>query len=184
MIPGIRLDKNPVLACGTEEDPAALSSIFRRWTCYTVFSWSGASAVGTRLLHLDVTPGLAMLAGATGTGVTDNVRFFSAAGYVGLPFQWWRGDMEIMVEPFGTPFHRGTLQLAWVPFGSSWSAGDPTSAALNIIFDIEVGQRKVMRIPFARMEPFLQNLIYDMNVGVLPSGAANGTFFINVVNPL
>jgi len=74
--------------------------------------------------------------------------------------------------------------LAWVPFGSSWSAGDPTSAALNIIFDIEVGQRKVMRIPFARMEPYLQNYIYDMNVPILPSGAANGTFFINVVNPL
>lgn len=53
-----------------------------------------------------------------------------------------------------------------------------------MIFDIEVGQRKVMRIPFARMEPYLRNLIYDMNVGILPSGAANGTFFINVVNPL
>lgn len=109
LIPGIRLDKNPVLSCGTEEDPAALSSIFRRWTCYKIFSWAGSSASGTRLLHLDVTPGLAMLAGATGDGTHDNVRFFSTAGYVGLPFNWWRGDMEIMVEPFGTPFHRGTL---------------------------------------------------------------------------
>lgn len=41
-----------------------------------------------------------------------------------------------------------------------------------------------MRIPFARMEPYLRNLIYDMNVAILPSGSSNGTFFINVVNPL
>jgi len=71
-----------------------------------------------------------------------------------------------------------------VPFGSSWSTGDPTNVAMTHVFDIEPGAQKVFRIPFSRAAPFLRNELYDMNVTILPSGASNGTFFISVVNPL
>jgi len=70
-------------------------------------SWAASAAADSRLLHFDITPGLAMKAG--GSGTTDPIRMLSTAGYVGLPFEWWRGDMEVMVEPFGTSMHRGTL---------------------------------------------------------------------------
>jgi hypothetical protein len=42
----------------------------------------------------------------------------------------------------------------------------------------------VFRVPYSRGAPFLRNELYDMNVSILPSGTANGTFFISVVNPL
>lgn len=41
-----------------------------------------------------------------------------------------------------------------------------------------------MRVPYMRMAPYLRNLVYDMGATIIPSGAANGTFFIRVVNPL
>jgi len=56
-------------------------------------------------MNMDVTPGLASLAGPASTGA----RFFSTGGYVGLPFDYWRGDMEIMVEVLASPMHRGSL---------------------------------------------------------------------------
>jgi len=74
--------------------------------------------------------------------------------------------------------------MAWVPFGSGWSSGDATALTLNTVFDIEPGQKKIMRIPFSRSAPFKKNSLYDMSSTILPTGTANGTFFLVIVNPL
>lgn len=94
MIPGIRLDTNPTLACGTEEDPTACSSLYKRWVCYGVWSFDHTMANDTRIMHCDVTPSLLSLAHG---GSGSSGRFMSTAGYIGLPFEFWRGDMEFEV---------------------------------------------------------------------------------------
>lgn len=94
-----------MLAGGGEEDPCANADLFRRWVAYSAVAWPASAGIHTILMNMDVTPGLATLAGP----VTTGSRIFSTGGYVGLPFDYWRGDMEFMVEVLASPLHRGAL---------------------------------------------------------------------------
>lgn len=174
LIPGIQLGGGPEIVGQDGEDVASFSSLFERWVFLASLAWS-TQTNDTRLYHCDVTPSL----------VSDvDLQTMCTGGFVGLPFAQWRGDMEFCVEVICSPLHRGTLQAAWVPFGSSWSAGDPSNTALNYVWDIEPGKRKVFRVPFARAAPYLPNVPYAMSTSIRPVGAANGTFFLRVVNPI
>lgn len=174
LIPGIQIGGGPELVGQDGEDVASFPSLFKRWVALASISWNTQSN-DTRLYHCDVTPSLvSSLDGAS----------LCTGGFIGLPFANWRGDMEYCVEVVCSPLHRGTIQAAWVPFGTAWSTGDPTNTALNHVWDIEPGKRKIIRVPYARAEPYMANLPYSMATAVIPSGAANGTFFLRVVNPL
>lgn len=52
------------------------------------------------------------------------------------------------------------------------------------MWDIEPGQRKIFRVPYAQEEYYSRNFITPKAPAIVPAGAWNGNIFVRVVNPL
>lgn len=98
LIPGVVMETEG--AGGTQEDIGAFPSLFKRWVLADSADWAPSDPNDTRLLTFPVAPGVAS---NVGSGVS-----LCTGGYVGLPFDRWRGDMEYMVEVVCSSLHRGT----------------------------------------------------------------------------
>lgn len=110
------------------EDVMAFESLFERWTIISKLSF-GTSSTG-KLLEIPVTPFFA--------NNTLGVKYFTTAGFVGLPFQYWRGGMEYMIySPSSTNFE-GALQVLWDPNEASTGAypSDPTHRLVNTVINM------------------------------------------------
>lgn len=167
---------DPTLGGGSGNvDPGSFADLFSRWTHISTFTWSPDDAPGTHLLELPVTPSIRVSHGGLDFHTTT-------AGFVGMPFEYWRGDMEYMVWIPVSVLHRGAVQAFWVPHGSVVSE-DPTNVSMNVIHDVSASAVQKYLIGYARAAPFLENGLVQIG-GIVNSGFINGTFVLRVVNPL
>ncbi len=170
------ISPDPTMAGSTPEDIMSFASLFARWTLVKRITWSQTAASGTDLGNVPVSPSYC------DNRASDNAYCMTTAGYIGAPFQKWRGDMEYLVVIPASKFHRGSLQVFWVPTGSSPTA-DVTNTTLNAIIDLGSGEEHQFKIGFARGRTYCDNQLISP-LFVINTNWCNGRLFFRVINPL
>jgi hypothetical protein len=132
----------------SDEDCMSFNSLFSRWTIIKTFTWTPSDETGAILGRWPVTPSYCY---TNGDGFHPTV-----AGYVGFPFNYWRGDMEYQIIIPCSKLHRGSVQFFWIPVGSVLPA-TVTNTTINMIYDVSAGGEQQFSIGFARDQPFLLN---------------------------
>jgi hypothetical protein len=167
---------DPILADGTADDCAAFSSLFSRPTLVEVATWDPTDATGTTLVEIPVTPFFTRSSADTGIDLT-------VAGYCGLPFAYWRGDIHYKIFIPCSKMHRGAFQVAWLPSTADESAATLTNVTMNVVRELECGIEMDVIVGYAREKPALRGEIYS-NATILNLDEINGRLVIRVVNPL
>lgn len=170
---------DPRIGGGEPEDPGAFASIFKHWTQVAQFTWSAAQDSGTVIGSFNVSPFF------TDQLTAHNDSFdLTSAGYVGLPFKFWRGDMEYKVLIPVSMFHRGVIQFVWTGVPGLGSH-DPTNQIYNIIMDVTGQADLTMKVGYSKVNPVSlchpHSTIYPP---VTNTQWFNGQVSIIVVNPL
>lgn len=170
---GISID--PLLSWGNPEDELSNASMFNRWTMVKVFTLGvGQSGV---VGSIPVSPSYCRAASS------GSLLHPTTAGYYGLPFEYWAGDMEYLVQvPVGST-HRGTMQIAWGPPGVTLT-GDLTNTTLNTIFDLEQGSDKIIQVGYSREVGLVRNHVITDSLPIIPTGSTNGELIFKMLNPL
>jgi len=171
-----KISVDPTLVSSDVEDVAAFSSLCARWTFVGVTTWDPTAVSFTDLLTIPITPFYTPTSGLNYT--------LSPAGFIGLPFEYWRADTEFKVVVPISNFHRGTLQMIWAPYGTTVPAGDCTGVVVNEIVDIQPGEDYHFKIGFAKDTPYCSSRIYNDLILIPPVDATNGFFIIRILNPL
>jgi len=161
------------------EDQMSFPSLFSRWTLVKEMTWTPDQTTSTILGSIPVSP----FYGEGVTSATTAQIYLTTAGYCGLPFKYWRGDMEYKVVIPVSKLHRGTLQVYWVPSGAT-STATPTVSALNVIYDVAADEEKQISVGYAQDRPYLYSIILPQDVPILPTDYLNGRLLFMVVNPL
>ncbi len=174
-----RISINPSINSKTDgQDELAFGNLFDRWTLLSQFAWSQATATGNSLGTINVAP---LFCAAT----RPNMHF-TTGGYVGLPFSYWRGDMEYWINISASSLHRGSLQIIYQAVNSAAIAADASNVTNNRIIDVTGSMDVMLKVGFADNAPVLQNEV--LYTGLLPAGAftdtQNGTINFLVMNPL
>ncbi len=96
---------DPTVGGGDANDEMCFASLFQRWTIIDTFDWTTTDSAGKILRSIPVSPFVC--------AHTLGAYYPIVAGYVGLPFYFWRGGMEYRIMVPSSPFHRGNLQVLW-----------------------------------------------------------------------
>jgi len=168
---------DPRLGGGNPIDEASLDEIFSHWTLINRTVWTEAMNPGDAIITaLPVTPFTAANSPFTGAVMTT-------AGYCGLPFQYWRGDMEYKIVIPVSKFHRGAVQITWVP--APVISGDLSNVTLNSIIEIDSDSSCFVTVGFSKDQPMLSSRFMNVTYPtIVPIGLANGMLRISVVNRL
>ena len=163
------------------EDDSAFASLFPRWTLVKTASWATTDATGAILFSIPVTPfyGIHKVPSyVDGTAVQLPV-----AGYIGLPFAYWRGTMVYKFVIPVSSLHRGCIQILWGTQHDN-PIGEVTNVALNHVRDVTAGMEFTVRVGFAIKDPVCVSRIITDAIPITPTGASNGWLYVKVVNPL
>lgn len=180
------LTMNPLIASSggdigfTEEDQLAFGALFPRPTLVAHAGWDVTDPILSPLVTVPVCPGYCWNA----TTETVIKMHPTVPGFVGLPFSHWRGSMKYKIVVSASAFHRGVLQISWIPNGSLYPNDDVTNLTLNTLFDIAETNTKEIEIGFSREKPLLENRYFTDDSMIKPYGACNGYFSITPVTPL
>jgi hypothetical protein len=177
---GNSLSIDPLLGGAvSSDDIMSYESLFARWTLVNNYTWTPSQPSGTVLGSTYISPFFCRGSGGTATTTVN----LTPAGYVGMAFNFWRGDMEYKILIPVSKLHRGTLQIYWVPVGTTTSAS-PTNASLNMVYDVSAEDTKEFLVGFAQDSPYNQNIITYNGTAIFPTGSSNGRLVFRVVNPL
>ena len=172
---GNQISIDPLLSCAPAEDQLSFASLCDRWTLVDVFDWDiGAEG---QLGRVFVSPFHCRI----GSNAQD-LRL-TTAGFCGLPFSFWRADMEYEIVIPVSAAHRGSIQFYWIPALVSVPV-DPTTISRNVIMDVAQSNTMRLRVGYARDIPFAQCDLITPSVPIVHLGATNGTLACRVVNPL
>jgi len=167
---------DPTMAGGPVEDCASFASLMSRWTLVKKITWATSATAATDLGDVWVSPFFAS------TQSTSNV-IPTVAGYIGTPFEYWRGDMEYLVIIPASKLHRGSLQVYWSPYGSAPGA-TITNITMNTIIEVATGEEHQFNVGYARAEPFLKKYWITPDTAIINTSQANGCLRFRVVNQL
>jgi len=173
-----RLTVDAGIIGGNEEDLLSNAYLFSKFTLVSVIPWDTADANGAILGSVPVTPSYHRRDPAAGFE-----RHFTTAGFVGLPFEYWRGSMEYMILIPVSVFHRGTLQIIWSQ-DTFALASDPTNVSFNYVYNVAASENHIFTIDYVKSEPMAQNRIISNTDTISPTGVANGALVFRVINPL
>lgn len=168
---------DPGLVGATAEDPLSTASFFQRWARISTFTWATTDVADTLLKKIWVSP----YATDAWTG-NDKVRL-TAAGYYGMGFDNWRGDMEYLVVIPVSKIHRGTLAVIWNGVGPADPTISDLNQAMHLLYDVSSGKDLVFSIGYARDVPFLPKVMAS-TAGIYNHANYNGSVSLRVLNPL
>lgn len=162
----------------SETDECAFEYLFSRPVLIAAFDWPMSAVQDAVLGTIPVSPFY------TTTGSDVEAWNLTTAGYVGFPFSHWRGDMIYDVYIPRSKFHRGTLQVAWLPEDPGGT--NLTNITLNTILDIGDYTMFSLRVGYARERPVLDcQLISPVYPPIIPyESSCNGSLSFIVQNPL
>lgn len=170
---------DPRVGGGEPEDPGAFSSIFQHWTEVSSYTWTNAMDAGTVIGTFNVSP--FFTDSCSDAAATIHL---TSAGYVGLPFEYWRGDMEYMMIIPVSMFHRGIIQLVWT-VTPGLGASDPTNQMYNIIKDVTGQEDLMFSVGYSKITPVSLSKVHGPEFpGIADTRSFNGQVSIIVVNPL
>jgi len=161
---------------GTLVDQISFASLFERWTIIDVFDVTDTSS--NVLFRVAVTPFYA--------ASTLGVRYHTVAGYVGLPFNFWRGDMEYLIYIPSSSNFQGSLQVCWDPKPSNvgFFPSDPTHRLSNVMISLNGSSQTILRVSPSLETPAFES--YPLVQANLPTDRtrANGQLVFYVNTPL
>jgi hypothetical protein len=164
---------------GDGTDPMALSSLFERWTIVATFDYGSSSVAQTVIGQLPVTPFFA--------NTTLGVRYLTTAGYVGLPFKYWRGTMEYLIYIPSNTTMQGAVQVAWVPSCTqNPSTSDPTEKLCNTVLDMRGTAAVHLVVGYSQAKPVLRVATLDGSdvIDSTVDNFANGCLYFRCIAPL
>lgn len=164
-------------------DEMSFLSIATREAYVGRFVWSESNATSDHLWSQAITPF---------AGMVDNDGDFHIApmAMVALPFEFWKGSMEVRLQVVCSAYHRGRLRIAWDPD----YVADPNTFNVNYstMLDISESTEITMRIGWGQSYDYLRTGL--LANGINASGTAppffarptfaNGHLQVFVVNPL
>lgn len=164
-------------------DEMSFLSIATREAYVGRFVWSESNATSDHLWSQAITPF---------AGMVDNDGDFHIApmAMVALPFEFWKGSMEVRLQVVCSAYHRGRLRIAWDPD----YVDDPNTFNVNYstMLDISESTEITMRIGWGQSYDYLRTGL--LANGINASGTAppffarptfaNGHLQVFVVNPL
>jgi ApbE superfamily uncharacterized protein (UPF0280 family) len=162
------------------EDCLAQEDVCSRWGLVARIAWTPVHTAGQVLATLGVSPGQCLASGTEG-----DYRWYDMipAGYYGLPFSFWRGSLEYLIVIPVSKFHRGALQVIWVPEASSPSA-ECTNTSMNCIFDVSENRDRIFKIGYAQDDLVLPLHLTAPQDDLTILEGFNGYLSFKVVNPL
>jgi len=169
---------DPRIGGGLPDDETSIGSLYARETIVDTFAWTLASAAGAQLREIPVTPFFC-----------NNVLgayYPTVAGYIGMPFAYWRGGMRYHVYVPSSVYHRGMLQVYWSPVRVT-IASDLTNVLFNVIIDVTNSSEIVIDVPYAMSQVCLGNngLLGPTNYATaVGNSSCNGFLYFFVANQL
>lgn len=160
-----------------EIDETSCDYIASRWTYVGRFEWTQLDPIGEEIGYLPVTPFISSTSMQTGGAM------FTASGFIGFPFKYWRGDMEYRLVIPASSFHRGVIQIYWTP-NNIVSVEDPTNITFNHIIDITTGRIVDLSVGYAAPEAALPVIPHLTNPTIFSLAGANGRLTFRVISPL
>jgi len=160
----------------SSKDELAVAEIASRWSYIGTASWTSANTEGiSRLAQIAVTP---LLHALDETHLHHFVEQPTPMEFAAIPFQWWRGSIEVRFEIVCSKFHRGKLWIGFEPNMRQYSLVAVKETQLNeqnsALVDIQDCQVYEVRVPWCSEYEWLQTRISYAG-GELPQTA----FFAN-----
>lgn len=164
-------------------DEMSFLSIATRESYVGRFIWSETNATNDHLWSQAMTPFCGMLDG-------DGDFHIAPMAMVAIPFEFWKGSIEVRLQVVCSAYHRGRLRIAWDPDYVT----DPTTFNVNYstMLDISESSEITMRVGWGQSYDYLRTglLANGLNAsGTAPPISARPTFAnghlqVFVVNPL
>lgn len=181
--PSASVSLTPASGVRLVDPDLSIDSITSRWTHRATINWPTTTASGTILGVMPVVP-------TNGFSFASPEPFvnLSPAGQICFGFEHWRGTNHYKFFVPASSFHRGTLQVSWVP-GTTYtpSTRDPTPIAPNVLYEVSAGESLEIEVGYAAQTPYLRaNFLTSLqaNVAIDGLGSANGFLIISVATKL
>jgi len=112
------------------------------------------------------------------------VEFHCVAGYMGLPYYYWRGSVEYAVYIPSTKTIHGAMQVFWSPtLGVSPEDVDPTQWGVGTSLEFSGTQFKTIRVPYDQALGAKENVCVYPGVMIAPQWV-NGELLFYLTTPL
>lgn len=108
---------DPVATGLGPDDEMAITSIAKRESYLTQFSWPTTATPETLLWNCHVTPNLIDTAAPSGFTEVHS----TPVAYVSRPFENWRGTLKYRFQIVASAFHKGRLKIVYDPYYNSTS---------------------------------------------------------------
>ena len=161
-------------------DQMTFDTIARRWSAFTILSWTPAQSAYTTLQEFGVYPGMV---GVTGTTIQP-----TALAYAAFPFQYWRGGIEYKIVVVKSNYHSGRLAIQFDPI-SGGIAPTQQSEVYTHILDITEGSEFTFRVNWAQNKSYKEmSLGFDVEAHgptiIYNTTGFNGAVRVSVMNEL
>lgn len=165
-------------------DEMAIVPIACRESYLTTFSWSTTDNPNQPLYSQRITPLMFDVDG-------DNYHLTPSA-WTQVPFQYWKGSVEIRFKVVCSEYHRGRIRLVWDPLFLSSAYSDVYNVNYTEVIDISETRDFSVRIGWGQQTSYLAaGLIRDLTDLFTPGALyedtnynCNGALSILVVNQL
>lgn len=158
-------------------DIMSFAYLFSKWTLISYTNWPTTAVSQTNLFTIPVTPFYCLGTSTVGYSLTT-------AGYIGLPFAFWRGDMEYLFLIPVSKMHRGKLQVSWSPDIDGVTT-NTTNVLKNKIIDVTAGIDRSFLVGYQKNLPCCESSIITGSFPtVVRTNTINGTLRCNVIQPL
>lgn len=164
------------------EDEMLLRNIWQRESYVNQFTWSPSQIEGTNIFHMRVHPGFfAALNGA---------HYLTSLAFGTIPFEYWRGTINVRFSIVATAFHRGRLRIMYDP----QVADDGTSnfnETFNRIIDLSSDRDIVIPIKWHQVEAWRKTGLIGLAAGAtvapivgVDNEQSNGIITVQVLTQL
>lgn len=165
-------------------DDMDFSAILSRESRVMTVEWEATDAADVILQQIPVTPGVRLPLTTYGTSPQYQVLRPTNLFWFTRAFAYWTGSLKYTIRIPSTKFHRGRIQIAYLPRGSAIVPNlDLANLSWNVIMDSSEDQEITFEVPWSQPFGWLPPKEVDIN-SYASFGQGNGALIFKVVNPL
>lgn len=179
------LSIDPNISGLTSKDPLAIKNIACRESYLTTFNWAVGTAADSKLFNMYVDPAVYDTSGA---GAATHLTACAAAAW---PFQYWTGSMKIRFQIVCSNHHKGRLRFVYDPnkydsgeYNVNFSEVVDIADKRDFTFTVGMSQPVPIRKRIDPIDGYGPGFDTVNLTNLSPSGIANGTLNVMVVNQL